>query len=56
MNQSASLPVADTLPRVLLVHADVLWLMQTGRELRERGLLVTECSEFDHALDWLAEV
>jgi diguanylate cyclase (GGDEF)-like protein len=56
MNQSSSLPVADTLPRVLLVHADVLWLMQTGRELRERGLLVTECSEFDHALDWLAEV
>ena len=56
MNPSSSLPVADTLPRVLLVHADVLWLMNTGRELREHGLLVTECSVFDHAIDWLSEI
>jgi diguanylate cyclase (GGDEF)-like protein len=35
---------SEAISRVLLIHDDPMWLMHTGRELRERGFLVTECT------------
>lgn len=55
MIEAALDPRSQTLPRVLLIHDDGLWLMKTARELRERGFLVTDCNRPEEALDWLEE-
>ena len=46
----------DALPRVLIVHADLDWLLAVSQALRSTGLLVTGLEKAHEALDLLDEV
>jgi len=46
----------DALPRVLIVHADLDWLLTVSQALRSTGLLITGLEKAEEALDLLDEV
>jgi EAL domain-containing protein (putative c-di-GMP-specific phosphodiesterase class I)/GGDEF domain-containing protein/CheY-like chemotaxis protein len=42
MSSIAPLPSQQSLPHIMLIDDDPIWLMSTGKGLRERGFIVTE--------------